>query len=143
MHASRKQPYETTLLAHVALLFGTVAAASYAGTSNLFAAYLAGAPISWYYSEEAQSSNANATERIETTQITVIRGVQQAALEDGDTTRNEEQSTSDDGTGRGEQLDTPMVPGTQATQEPDVQNRETERGQSSLSGASIYMNCIE
>jgi Kef-type K+ transport system membrane component KefB len=36
---------------HTAILIGFVVASSYAGTSNLFAAYLAGASISWYDSE--------------------------------------------------------------------------------------------
>lgn len=51
MRAIRKQPDGATLVAQTTLLFGIVAAASYAGTSNLFAAYLAGASISWYVSE--------------------------------------------------------------------------------------------
>lgn len=42
---------ETPLLLHTALLISLCASASYAGTSNLFAAYLAGAAISWWDSE--------------------------------------------------------------------------------------------
>lgn len=42
---------ETALLIHTALLTALVAGASYAGTSNLFAAYLAGVVISWWDSE--------------------------------------------------------------------------------------------
>ncbi|KIW13850.1 hypothetical protein PV08_06630 [Exophiala spinifera] len=38
----------TALLIHTAILVGLIAATSYAGTSNLFAAYLAGASISWW-----------------------------------------------------------------------------------------------
>ncbi|KAK3933739.1 sodium/hydrogen exchanger family protein [Diplogelasinospora grovesii] len=42
---------ETALVVHTFLLVGLVAGASYAGTSNLFAAYTAGAVISWWDSE--------------------------------------------------------------------------------------------
>jgi hypothetical protein len=38
---------ETSFLVHTAVLVGTIAGASYAGTSNLFAAYLVGAAFSW------------------------------------------------------------------------------------------------
>ncbi|KAL3427918.1 sodium/hydrogen exchanger family protein [Phlyctema vagabunda] len=41
----------TPFLIHTALLLALITAASYAGTSNLFAAYLAGASISWWDSE--------------------------------------------------------------------------------------------
>ena len=46
MRAIRKQPDKATLVTHTTLLFGIMAAASYAGTSNLFAVYNAGASIS-------------------------------------------------------------------------------------------------
>ncbi|APA09971.1 hypothetical protein SS1G_05771 [Sclerotinia sclerotiorum 1980 UF-70] len=39
------------VLIHTAILLGLVTGATYAGTSNLFAAYLAGASISWWDSE--------------------------------------------------------------------------------------------
>ncbi|KAI9655528.1 MAG: hypothetical protein M1821_005321 [Bathelium mastoideum] len=42
---------ETAFTIHTALLIVLVTAASYAGTSNLFAAYLAGAMVSWWDSE--------------------------------------------------------------------------------------------
>ena len=42
---------QTAFVIHTALLVGLVAAATYAGTSNLFAAYIAGAIISWWDSE--------------------------------------------------------------------------------------------
>ncbi|USP82269.1 L-asparaginase 2-4 [Curvularia clavata] len=42
---------QTAFLLHTLLLVGLVAAATYAGTSNLFAAYIAGASISWWDSE--------------------------------------------------------------------------------------------
>jgi Kef-type K+ transport system membrane component KefB len=42
---------QTAFVFHTALLIGLVAAATYAGTSNLFAAYIAGAIISWWDSE--------------------------------------------------------------------------------------------
>jgi len=43
----------TALFLHTALLLALVTGASYAGTSNLFAAYIAGAVISWWDSELA------------------------------------------------------------------------------------------
>lgn len=42
---------QTVFAMHTLLLVGFVAGASYAGTSNLFAAYIAGASISWWDSE--------------------------------------------------------------------------------------------
>ncbi|KAH7018729.1 Sodium/hydrogen exchanger family-domain-containing protein [Macrophomina phaseolina] len=44
-------PHQTTFLIHAAILFGFVAGGTYAGTSNLFTAYLAGASISWWDAE--------------------------------------------------------------------------------------------
>lgn len=44
---------QRAFLVHVLLLIAFVAAANYAGTSNLFTAYLAGAVISWWDSEDA------------------------------------------------------------------------------------------
>ena len=41
----------TVFLIHTAILVGLVTSATYAGTSNLFAAYLAGASINWWDSE--------------------------------------------------------------------------------------------
>lgn len=54
---------------HAAIFFGLTTAAGYAGTSNLFAAYLAGASISWWDSEvghqlsERQLSERRADDR--------------------------------------------------------------------------------
>jgi hypothetical protein len=45
-HALQRK--EIPFLLHTSLLLGFIAGASYAGTSNLFAAYLAGAMISWW-----------------------------------------------------------------------------------------------
>ncbi|PSN58682.1 hypothetical protein BS50DRAFT_566557 [Corynespora cassiicola Philippines] len=42
---------QTAFVFHTALLVGLVAGATYAGTSNLFAAYIAGAIISWWDSD--------------------------------------------------------------------------------------------
>jgi Kef-type K+ transport system membrane component KefB len=42
---------QVAFLVHTAVLLGFVAASSYAGTSDLFAAYLAGSSISWYDSD--------------------------------------------------------------------------------------------
>jgi hypothetical protein len=47
---------ETPFLLHTCLLLGFVTGASYAGTSNLFAAYLAGAMISWWDALTAPSA---------------------------------------------------------------------------------------
>ena len=44
---------QVSFIPHSAILIGLVVASSYAGTSNLFAAYLAGAAISWWDSEMA------------------------------------------------------------------------------------------
>ncbi|CUS22495.1 LAQU0S05e06678g1_1 [Lachancea quebecensis] len=42
---------QTSFLVHTLILLGFVVGSSYAGTSNLYAAYLAGASISWYDDE--------------------------------------------------------------------------------------------
>lgn len=42
---------KTAFILHTAILIGCVTGSSYAGTSNLFAAYIAGAVISWWDSE--------------------------------------------------------------------------------------------
>jgi hypothetical protein len=47
---------ETAFLIHTATLLGFVTGATYAGTSNLFAAYLAGASISWWDSKVPHKS---------------------------------------------------------------------------------------
>ena len=44
----------TPVVIHTIILLGLVTGATYAGTSNLFAAYLAGASISWWDSEFSQ-----------------------------------------------------------------------------------------
>ncbi len=46
----------TAFLIHAAILLGFVTGATYAGTSNLFAAYLAGASITWWDSEVPHNS---------------------------------------------------------------------------------------
>jgi Kef-type K+ transport system membrane component KefB len=43
--------YETAFVIHTSLLLAMVTASTYAGTSNLFAAYLAGAMVSWWDTE--------------------------------------------------------------------------------------------
>lgn len=41
----------TAFVVHTLIMFGLVTGATYAGTSNLFAAYLAGASVSWWDTE--------------------------------------------------------------------------------------------
>ncbi|KAK9328096.1 Sodium/hydrogen exchanger family-domain-containing protein [Lipomyces starkeyi] len=54
---------DTTLLVHSIILFGLVTGASYAGTSNLLAAYLAGASVSWWDAELSHLSSGGRTDR--------------------------------------------------------------------------------
>jgi Kef-type K+ transport system membrane component KefB len=49
------------VIIHTMLLLGLVTGATYAGTSNLFAAYLAGASISWWDSEYLEATLPNST----------------------------------------------------------------------------------
>ena len=74
----QKQPNEAVLIAHTVLLFGLVAAASYAGTSNLFAAYLAGASISWYDTDVARREKVEKSDSIKAIQSRTTSSVQQA-----------------------------------------------------------------
>ncbi|KAF6228507.1 hypothetical protein HO133_008237 [Letharia lupina] len=106
-----------------------MAAASYAGTSNLFAVYNAG--------------DVEKSERIEVTQSILRGSVQQAAHNQSSVTTNESRNAPDDRTDRGEQLDVPGIAITQAIQEPDGRNRKTVQAQGSLSGVSIYGKFIE
>ncbi|KXS97362.1 hypothetical protein AC578_9618 [Pseudocercospora eumusae] len=53
------------LVLHALVLSGLAAAASYAGTSNLFAAYLAGAVITWWDGLCRELRRSNASERTE------------------------------------------------------------------------------
>lgn len=48
-----------SLFAHMLILLGYVTGASYAGTSNLFAAYIAGASISWWDKELGHFTDDN------------------------------------------------------------------------------------
>lgn len=143
MRAIQKKPDEAVLIAHTALLSGIMAASSYAGTSNLFAAYLAGASISWYYSEVAQPGDVEKRERIAVAQSTATGSVQHAAHNESHITKNEIREVPNDGTDRSEQLDTPGVASTGAIQEADGQNLRTKQPQGLLSGAFIYKEYIE
>jgi Kef-type K+ transport system membrane component KefB len=57
---------EGAFLLHTTLLLTLVTAATYAGTSNLFAAYLAGAAISWYDNLDATPPPATPSEKSKT-----------------------------------------------------------------------------
>ena len=124
MRVFRKEPDQAALVSHSILLFGFVAAASYAGTSNLFAAYLAGASIGWYDTEVAQSCDIEMTESMATV------SVQQADHNKGCVNKNEKRNILGDETDH-------------ALQEPGGTNRKIERIRSSLSGASIYKKYME
>ncbi|KAI9704534.1 MAG: hypothetical protein M1820_005608 [Bogoriella megaspora] len=54
------------LIIHTLLLLSLIAGASYAGTSTLFAAYLAGACISWFDDAYTEAASAGQTEHQET-----------------------------------------------------------------------------
>ena len=131
------------LIAHTALLFGLVAAASYAGTSNLFAAYLVGASISWYDTEVAQRDQVGKNKRIEAVQSTRSSSVQQTGHNERSFAENEKLNTPAHGTDTGKQPGTPAVAGTLSFQEPAGKHLEIERAGSSWSGASIYKECIQ
>ena len=67
---------QMAISAHTAILIGFVVGSSYAGTSNLFAAYLAGACISWYDGEVVNtlhqpsiSKDSTAAEEISSAQL--------------------------------------------------------------------------
>ena len=124
MRVFRKQPDQAALVSHTTLLFGFVTVASYAGTSNLFAAYLAGASIGWYDSEVAQSCNIEVIEPMATV------SVQQAAHNEGCVNENEKRNSLGDETDH-------------TLQEPGGQDRKVDRIQSSLSGASVYKKYVE
>lgn len=53
---------QTAFTFHTALLVALVASATYAGTSNLFAAYIAGATISWWDSEVPHANVTTSTQ---------------------------------------------------------------------------------
>lgn len=139
----RKHPDEVTLVAHTALLFGMVVAASYAGTSNLFAAYLAGASISWYYSEVAQLRNVTSNEPIEIIQLTSKTSVQIVANNEDNGAKIENQNTLTDGIDRGATLNNLGASSAQASQDPERHMDETKQVHGSLRGVSIYKQYME
>ena len=143
MRIIRRQPDEAMLTVHTILLFGLVAAASYAGTSNLFAAYLSGASISWCDTEVAQRDQVGKNERIETVQSTTTSSVQQAGHNERLFAENEKLNTPAHGKDTGKQLDTHAVADTLSFQEPAGQHLEIEQAGSSLRGASIYKKYIQ
>ncbi len=143
MRAIRKQPDEATLIAHMALLFGMVAAASYSGTSNLFAAYLAGASISWYYSEVARPDDVDKERRIELSHSMAMGSGQQITPGNSDVAECEIRNTPPDGVDRDTQVNIPGSSNTQPNKESDVQMGETNRTHGSPRGTSIYMVYIE
>ncbi len=56
------QTHQAAFTLHTLVLIGCVTASTYAGTSNLFAAYIAGAAISWWDSEVAHFVGAGAAQ---------------------------------------------------------------------------------
>lgn len=128
MHVLKKQ--EAALLSHTALLFGYVAAASYAGNSNLFAAYRAGASIGWHDSEVAQPCDIEGSGDVEAIQSTATILVQHAAHNESGGNNSEKRNNLGNDTDH-------------ASQELGGQNRTIARNQSSLSGASVYKTYIE
>ena len=143
MRIVRRQPDEAVLIAHTILLLGLVAAASYAGTSNLFAAYLAGASISWYDTEVAQRDQVEKNERIEALQSKTASSLQKAGHNECTSAEIEKLSIPAHGTDTGKQLGTPAVADTLSFQKPAGQHLEIERARRSLSGASIYEKYIQ
>ena len=143
MRAIRKQPDEATLSAHIALLFGMVATASYAGTSNLFAAYLAGASISWYYSEVVQLDDVDKEKHIELSQSMAMGSGQKITPGNSDVAHCETQNTPPDGVDRETRVNIPGSSNTQPNKESDVQLGETNRTHGSPRGTSIYMIYIQ
>ena len=143
MHFIWKHPDEGTLIAHTSLLFGMVAAASYAGTSNLFAAYLAGASISWYSSEVVQPRDVNKNDRMEMTHPMATGSVQRAAHSEDTGAKIENRNTLTDLIDRGAQLDTSGASSTQASPDPEGRKGEKKQVQGSLRGVTIYKKYME
>ena len=140
VRAIQKQPDEATLITHAALLFGLVAAASYAGTSNLFAAYLAGASIRWYYSEVDLVGDVGTNQRTGVTQSTASRFVQRAGHSEENVSRAGSRNSLDVRAGRSAQLG---ISDAATTQESDERMREMKRVRNSLRGVTIYKKYIE
>ena len=143
MRAIRKQPDEAALIVHILLLFGLVATASYAGTSNLFAAYLAGASISWYCSELAPLGDVVKGDGTEVTQSVATTLEQQGTYVDGAVARIEDRNTSNDITDRGAQQETPAVASAQATNGSVARLCKAKHTEDSLREISIYKKYIE
>jgi Kef-type K+ transport system membrane component KefB len=76
---------QTAFVIHTAYLLGIVIGATFAGTSSLLAAYIAGATISWWDSDvphlETQETNTNATEASGETVVTEELTTQEPASE--------------------------------------------------------------
>lgn len=104
---------------HTALLVALIAGATYAGTSNLFAAWIAGATISWWDSEVPHADVNLRTERAST-------------ADKGNATTSSSNAKPEDvaETCRRKETDGPTVP----EETPEVSDKEVD----SLCGTAVY-----
>lgn len=82
---------QVAFVVHTTILISSVVASSYAGTSNLFAAYLAGASISWYDSEVDHDPRKSSTAP-PLSPIEVATDVQQESAGAAEANKSKEQS---------------------------------------------------
>ncbi|KAI8940756.1 hypothetical protein NX059_002021 [Plenodomus lindquistii] len=78
---------QTAFFIHTLLLVGLVSGATYAGTSNLFAAYIAGASISWWDSELSHPSSSHAQPSLTAANAKKMKATPQASDQPPDTQR--------------------------------------------------------
>ncbi|KAF5844114.1 hypothetical protein GGP41_010161 [Bipolaris sorokiniana] len=125
---------QTAFVLHTLLLVGLIAGATYAGTSNLFAAYIAGASISWWDSEVAH-----------TVVKTTVHGA--AAVDEQSTVPNDPSPESSNGSQGSDEIQnsTQCTPTSKAKKEPKtpsqtqpVEALSTYDGDEDTSGSAIY-----
>ncbi|KAJ5990934.1 hypothetical protein N7522_011141 [Penicillium canescens] len=120
-HKSKLPDYMGTaqfaFLTHICVLVGIVASATYAGTSSLFAAYLAGVIISWFDRLVTQSKPSVVASQSETFHSATASSHQQTCSHQGATRDAVNQASQ-----------TAVPSGTQATQENDPSHDGTPTG---------------
>jgi hypothetical protein len=90
--------HESAFAIHSALLLAMVTGATYAGTSNLFAAYLAGAMVSWWDTEVSHSVIRSAESQPTTNNATSTQAKQSSPVpEPDDPAENPSQTSLDPG----------------------------------------------
>ena len=118
---------QTAFMFHTALLIALITGATYAGTSNLFAAYIAGATISWWDSEVPHPK---------TSLIAEVASTHKKAEAAGNS--SDAPSRAIAGPSKGKDATAPSTPGNSNESSRLTRAADTFHGTDKLCGAAIY-----